>query len=143
MRTVETADPVDVQAALEQDGFVVLPGTRAMEEFETIADALIVPMVHQATGTVERDAVSADARTATVNKGFGALPLHREAWYAPGSPEILAFHCVKPADRDGQTLVCDGAELLERLEDRDREFFECHRIVWRFTAPPERWQAQL
>jgi hypothetical protein len=115
----------------------------SVADFEALSNELMVPMVHHATSTIERDPINADATTSTVNKGSDAIPLHREGSYAPLCPDLLAFYCVKPAAEDGETLVCDGVRLRESLPDRVRDFTDGTMLRWTWTAPPERWQAML
>ena len=96
---VDTREPGVVREALKEHGAVVIRAGASLEDFESLSDQLITPMVHHSTSTtVERDAVNADGTTATVNKGMDYIPLHREGSYAPGCPDLLMLYCVRPAD---------------------------------------------
>ncbi|HKS23660.1 MAG TPA: TauD/TfdA family dioxygenase [Thermoanaerobaculia bacterium] len=139
-----TTDPRAIWSALCASGGVLVRAACAGEEdFESLTSPLLVPMVHHATSTIERDAVNADATTSTVNKGMDEVPLHREGSYAPGSPDILALYCVRPASERGETTLCDGVLLRDALPDGVRDFVDRSILMWRWTAPPERWQATL
>jgi alpha-ketoglutarate-dependent taurine dioxygenase len=133
-----------VKDQLRQHSVVVIrAGGATVEDFEALTGELITPIVHHATSTVERDAVNADATTSTVNKGSDLVPLHREGSYAPRCPDLLAFYCVKPADRAGETTVCDGVRLRDVLPEEVRAATDRTQLRWTWTAPRERWQAML
>jgi hypothetical protein len=118
-----------------------------LNDFESLSDELITPMVHHSTSTtIERDPVNATGTTATVNKGMDYIPLHREGSYAPGCPDLLMLYCVRPADPDdpgGQTNLCDGVELLDALPQNIQEFVGSAVLNWSWSATPERWRTTL
>lgn len=137
-------DAGQVKAAVEKEGYALVRGADvSLEQFEALSDALMMPMVHQATRTVERDRVNEDGTTSTVNKGTDFVPYHREGSYAPGCPHLLAFYCVTPPTDGGQTMLCDGVRLRENLSDPVREFVDGAMLKWRWWAKPDRWQATL
>ena len=127
----------------EHGAYLIRGGIHSVEEFEILSDALMTPMVHHATNTKERDPVSHDGSTSTVNKGADAIPFHREGSYAPGCPDILAFYCVRPAATLGYTLLCDGVKLLDLLPQKAKDFFSQTYINWTWTVPRERWTRTL
>lgn len=129
---------------MRENGAVVLrnPGHSA-DDFENMCDALMTAIVHQATGTLERDVVRDDGKTSTVNLGQDAIPFHREGSYAPNSPQLLALYCIHPAAAGGQTVLCDGAKLREALPEDIRAFVDTARLCWSWDAPPDRWQPAL
>jgi len=138
-------DPGRVLTAVEADGAVLLrrPGTMTLDGFVALSEALIRPMVYHGTNMVERDPVAGDVRTTTVNKGRDEIPLHREASYAPGAPDLLMFYCVTPADAGGQTTLCDGVQLFAELPAAVQAFVSKVDLYWRWTAPPDRWKQTL
>lgn len=137
-------DVTGVRKALEEHGAVLVRARVTIDDFEALSDALMRPMVHHSTSKiVERDPVNADATTATVNKGMDYIPLHREGSYAPGCPDLLMLHCVRPADAAGETTLCDGVQLQQTLPSRIREFVEDAVLLWSWQVSPERWMATL
>jgi len=132
-----------VNSFKENGALIIRGGDPTVEDFEALSKEFMVPMVHHSISTIERDIVNADATTSTVNKGMDAIPLHREGSYAPGCPDILMLYCVKPSDRGGETVVCDGVHLLETLPDRVRNFVDATVLKWQWEAPRERWQSTL
>lgn len=51
---------------------------------------------------------------------------HGELTYTPFPPDLLCFFCDTPPGRDGETMLCDGIDLLADLSDRTRAIFERH-----------------
>lgn len=144
---VETREIRAVRDVLKEHGAVVIRAGATLNDFESLSDQLITPMVHHSTSTtIERDAVNADGTTATVNKGMDYIPLHREGSYAPGCPDLLMLYCVRPADPTdpgGQTNLCDGVELLNALPASTQKFVNDAILKWSWSATPERWRASL
>src|SRR5947209_15852719 len=115
-------DPVEVTALVREHGVLLIRATDAsLDDFVSLSEQVMTPMVHHATGTVERDPVKGDSRTSTVNKGVDDIPLHREGSYAPGCPDLLMFYCARPAAVGGTTQVCDGVEIFQNLPDAVRD----------------------
>jgi alpha-ketoglutarate-dependent taurine dioxygenase len=48
---------------------------------------------------------------------FG-LPLHGEMYYTDLRPVLLWFFCERPADSDGETTICDGAQIYDDLSEK-------------------------
>lgn len=144
---INTRETNAVREALKEHGAVVVRAGATLEDFESLSDELITPIVHHSTSTtVERDAVNAEKTTATVNKGMDYIPLHREGSYAPGCPDLLMLYCVRPADPSdpgGQTNLCDGVELLKALPANTQKFVNDAILKWSWSATPERWRASL
>ena len=137
-------DPVTVRDSLAEHGAVIIRAGSTLSDFEALSNQLITPMVHHSTSTtVERDVVNADGTTSTVNKGMDYIPLHREASYAPGCPDVLMLYCIQPASAGGQTNLCDGVELLEAVPARIQKFVSDAILKWSWSATPERWMAAL
>lgn len=142
--TLTELDPALVKNSLRENGAVIVSAGASPDDFEALSDGLMIPIVHHSTSTaVERDAVNADATIATVNKGMDAIPLHREGSYAPGCPDMLMLYCVRPADAEGETNLCDGVSLLAALPPRIRDFVENAVLKWNWKISPERWMAAL
>jgi len=142
--TLTTCDPSVVKNTLKEHGALIIRAAASLSDFETLSDQLMTPMVHHSTSTtIERDVVNNDGTTSTVNKGMDYIPLHREASYAPGCPDMLMLYCVRPAGEGGQTTLCDGVELLNSLPPRIRDFVDNAILKWSWSVTPERWMATL
>jgi alpha-ketoglutarate-dependent taurine dioxygenase len=141
---LDDPSPDAVSSALLRYGAVLLRNPRqTVADFENLADALMTPLIHHSVAGREREPVSEDGATATVNKGTHAIPLHRELSYAPGTPDLLMFFCENPPAVGGETTLCDGVSLLDRLPLEIVEFLRANELVWRWSASSERWHSTL
>ena len=69
----------NIKRVLKENGVVMIRNnSHTIKDFEELSETLIMPMVHHATNTVERDPVNKDRTTSTVNNGMDAIPYHRE-----------------------------------------------------------------
>jgi alpha-ketoglutarate-dependent taurine dioxygenase len=91
-----------------------------------------------------RERVSDDGRTQTVTWGNNTFRAHAEMAYSPYRPDLLWFHCVRPAMADGETTVFDGRAILEAFSPSTRALFEGRTLhyCWR-DVPTELWQGFL
>lgn len=81
----------------------------------------------------------------TVTIGQAALDLHFEYGNSPLRPDLLWFYC-RRAPREGsggETLVADGAAILEKLSPATRDILARRRIRFRNYVPPEAFDAIL
>jgi alpha-ketoglutarate-dependent taurine dioxygenase len=69
--------------------------------------------------------------TTLAASGQDAVCLHPELGFLPRSPEVVWFYCVEAAASGGETLVCDGVRLLEKMRPAMREFFLSKRLRYR------------
>lgn len=70
---------------------------------------------------------------------FG-LPLHGEMYYTDSRPAALWFLCVRPADADGQTTACDGAEVYRRLPQEWKDLLHARRLMFLRVYRDGEWQ---
>ncbi|GAB3136962.1 TauD/TfdA family dioxygenase [Micromonospora sonneratiae] len=138
---VGTQTPAEVLAAVVDHGAVLLrDGGWQQDTFVALGDALMEPLPYTGGFHNERDVVGDDRTTTTVTRGTQGMPLHREASYAPGSPDLLTFLCQRPAEDGGETTLCDGIALLAALPPAVRAEFEQLSIVWETSMPTGTWQ---
>jgi len=139
---VADAAPEAVLATVIADGAALIRGVPAPREaFQALGDAVMEPLRHENRISNERDLVPDDPTTTTVTCGTEGIPLHREASYLPGAPDLLTFHCVRPAAVGGATTLCDGVALLDALEPATRATLTGLDIVWETPLGPEHWPA--
>ncbi|GMT15974.1 hypothetical protein PFISCL1PPCAC_7271, partial [Pristionchus fissidentatus] len=58
--------------------------------------------------------------TAYSNEEIGP---HTDGTYFPQSPGIQVFHCLRPADRGGETILVDAFAAAERLKKKNPEAY--------------------
>ena len=131
----------DALKALRDDGAAILRDPdRTIDEFVSFTDEFIDADPYHSVATGERDTAGAEGTNiATVNKGFGAMALHRESSFLPTQPDVVALFCERAPGRGGETTVCDGVKLRMALPEELRTFLEHEVLVWRFVMPVERW----
>jgi hypothetical protein len=71
-----------------------------------------------------------------VAPGMTALPLHSELARTPWKPDICFFACFNPPAEGGETVICDGTELVRALSAPVRDAFATHRLMYERPAPP-------
>lgn len=136
-----TREPAEILAVVSEHGVALLrDGGWRRDAFVALGDALMEPVAYAAGFHQERDVVGGDRTTTSVTRGVMGMPLHREASYAPGSPDLLTFLCERPADDGGRTTLCDGVALLAALPAEVRAECEQMEIVWENRLPAEEWQ---
>ncbi len=70
---------------------------------------------------------------------FG-LPLHADRSYIADQPELMWFYCVRPAESEGETTICDGVRVCEEFSPATRELFMSTDIKYLRHYPDGDWQ---
>jgi alpha-ketoglutarate-dependent taurine dioxygenase len=86
-------------------------------------------------GANERENVSGDHLTATVNGHRRPLAWHAEDANLPISPDIMFFYCARPPVRGGATLLTDGIEVVDQCPPDIHQFLHTHRLSYTNTLP--------
>lgn len=122
----------DVQAHCRSSGAVLVRGfEHDVGAFDRLTSHLLAECV--VNGNTTRADVATANGIQTVNSGTDAIALHAEMAYSPVRPDVLCFYCVRPPQqRGGETMLCDGVELLTRMPPHLRRRFETTRVVYRF-----------
>lgn len=68
------------------------------------------------------------------------LALHSDRSYTKSKPPVMWFYCVRPATKEGETLVCDGINLWEELAESTRNLFKNNRIKYIRNYRDGEWQ---
>lgn len=94
-------------------------------------------------GGSTRSNVDGNKTLQTVVVGSQGIGPHSELRWAPFSPDVLWFYCVRPAEEGGETTLYDGARTLAGLKPETREAFSAQPVKYSFTAPPRIWTRLL
>jgi len=70
---------------------------------------------------------------------FG-LPLHGEMYYVDHRPVMLWFYCERPADKDGETTVCDGSQVYDALSAETKDLLGRKRLKYMRQYLDGEWQ---
>lgn len=119
----------ELHAKAAESGAVWLRGLTALSKslFEQFAPVLLggTPIGYQG-GDSLRERLSAGVYTSTSFPARENLPLHNELSYSNRFPARLVFGCITPAAQGGNTPLCDGRELLNRMpQDFVQDAVEC------------------
>ena len=98
--------------------------------------------VNYSGGAYARESIDGDSTVLSVTgrRQFFAVPLHGEMFYTTVRPTVLWFYCEQPPVDRGETTVCDGIQLYERLGSATRRLFEEMRIKYVRRYPDGDWQ---
>jgi alpha-ketoglutarate-dependent taurine dioxygenase len=69
--------------------------------------------------------------------------LHSENARSPGRPDILWFYCRQPAERGGETTICDGVQLWQALGEATKKFFLTRKLKYAGWTPNPVWREGL
>lgn len=168
--TLHRVDPKEVVAALAADGVVHFRGFDCSEQaFADFSDRFSSDFtcdpykvvanswngtrgkVGRVVRRIARTAERARARSRPIHDasparfapfaGYGLNP-HNENCFLPGAfPDLVWFHCSRPAESGGATLLLDGGELLDRLDATTTTFLHDEPIRYTTSLVPAQWQA--
>lgn len=92
--------------------------------------------------SVYRSYVNGDQTMQTVDYGPDPIPLHAEMSYLPPPmrPELAWFYCVRPSAGEGQTIFCDGTQVVSEFPAHLRELFESRQLKYHMKFNEVIWQ---
>jgi alpha-ketoglutarate-dependent taurine dioxygenase len=73
----------------------------------------------------------------TVNTGPDPFPLHPELSRDPWKPDVCFFWCMNPANQGGETLICDGIDVVRHMPPEVFHALEPRRLLYAQLAHPE------
>jgi len=90
-----------------------------------------------------RRSISPDGRIQTVNIGNRSFPLHPELSTMPTKPDIAWFACDLPPIIKGETLLCDGIEIVSGLQQQTRELLKHRAFLYKIKTTEEECKSWL
>lgn len=84
-----------------------------------------------------RQQISGDGRTQSVNLDPSAFPLHPEMSQVPWRPDIAWFACAQPPKSGGETTLCDGLKIVDGMRGETREYLSGRLFLYKKRALPE------
>ena len=133
------ADPGVLWTPLREHGAVLLRGAAFSAAAFEAATAPFAEYFRVHQDPTRRGYNPADT-TQSVTGGEDAIALHAERAYLPGRPELLFFCCVTPPASAGETTLCDGAAIVDRLSAEDVRALDAMTLTWRSTLDKPRWR---
>lgn len=110
----------DIHSQLLSEGAVVIRGANPCRDpgvFEEVIGALGFQTRDYVGGSSPRSTIQGKVMEATRTPSDWSIILHQEMAYVKNPPEIIAFVCVEPASKGGESVVGDMRKL-EQLVDR-------------------------
>jgi alpha-ketoglutarate-dependent taurine dioxygenase len=93
-------------------------------------------------GNLDRQRV-ANNNTLFTTTGAGQsfpIPLHGEMYYFKNRPTLIWFFCAIPPLASGETTICDGHKIFERLSNETQDFFQKNPIKYLRHLGKDQWQ---
>lgn len=127
--TVQNVDAGTVRDLLKSRGVVMFSGyATPLAEFEQFIRQFGENFMTYQGGGYIRGKVSSDETLLSTRYDHGrekqetfGLPLHGEMYYTNHRPVLLWFYCRRPAASDGETTVCDGAQVYAALSEASKQ----------------------
>lgn len=127
-------------------GAVVLRGLDVgRQEFVDLTERFPVGFMEY-VGGANNDRASAFGKSTTVLTVTGgvvakkAIPLHGEMFYTRPRAQTLFFCCIRPADADGQTTLCDGVAFWNALPEEIQTQFLDKKLMYRRIYKDDTWK---
>ena len=107
-------DPRMIERAFRDHGALLLRGFRFdVSTFRTFAERLCTTSVFNESPN--RAVLDARSNIQSVDLGTEPFPLHPELSREPWRPDACLFACLDPPASGGETTLCDGADIVNRL----------------------------
>ena len=112
------------------------------EKFKQFTELFSTNFVSYVGGAYSREMINGDKTLLSVTGGKLAfpVPLHGEMYYRKNRPDILWFYCASPALQDGETTVCDGIQIYNKLSSPTQKLFQETKIKYTRTYATGVWQ---
>ena len=78
----------------------------------------------------DREILDDKGRIQTVNLGVKEFPLHPELSREPWKPDVCFFASLKDQTEGGETVVCDGVEIVKRMPPDIYKALESRRLLY-------------
>jgi alpha-ketoglutarate-dependent taurine dioxygenase len=85
----------------------------------------------------DRELLDVENNIQTVFGGSDALPLHAEMSRDPWAPDVCFFGCLSQPTEGGETVICDGIEIADNMEQELFDIFEPRRLLHAQFATPK------
>ena len=83
-------------------------------------------------GLKNRLMINRAANIQTADRGRRPFALHPEMSGAPWKPDACFFGCINAPSVDGETLICDGIEIVEKLPANIVKAFSDRQLLYEF-----------
>lgn len=91
----------------------------------------------------DREILDDKNRIQTVNLGIREFPLHPELSREPWKPDVCFFASLKNQTEGGETVICDGVEIVKRMPPDIYEALESRRLLYQQPLRPDEMRLWL
>jgi alpha-ketoglutarate-dependent taurine dioxygenase len=121
-----------IESRLSEHGGLLLRNFKVdgIDKFEQFVKALSDNLLDYSYRSTPRTQVSGHIYTSTEYPADHSIRLHNEMSYSKGWPMKIFFHCIKAADRGGETPIADSRRVFQRIPPRIRDKFEQKQIMY-------------
>lgn len=130
----------DIHARLLNDGALVIRGAsqcRAPGVFEKAIGALGLQTRDYVGGNSPRSTIQGNVTEATRTPSSWSVILHQEMASVKSPPEIIAFVCVEPAGKGGESVIGDMRKLEHLVDQVTLKQLTDRGLKLRRTSPCE------
>jgi alpha-ketoglutarate-dependent taurine dioxygenase len=145
---VSDVDPNTVKDLIKERGVLMFSGfDTPLKEFEQYIRQFGDNFMTYQGGSYVRRKVSEDETLLSVSHDYGrekqdtfGLPMHGELYYTDRRPVLLWFFCQRPAASEGETTVCDGAQIYDALSKESKDLLAEKRVKYIRRYKDGEWQ---
>ena len=129
-------DPAEVIALYKAYGALLFRGFGVdIVQFQGVtAQYCATSVINESPG---RDPIDVKNNIHTVDGGIAPFSLHPELSREPWKPDVAFFACQSPPTRGGETLICDGVEIVHQMPDQLRRDLSGRRLVYAQPTWPD------
>lgn len=85
----------------------------------------------------QREMLDEKNRIQTVNLGVEEFPLHPELSREPWKPDVCFFASLTDQGAGGETIICDGVEIVRKMSPAVHDAFESRRLMYQQPTRPD------
>jgi alpha-ketoglutarate-dependent taurine dioxygenase len=121
-----------VRARLQETGALLFRGFAldGVPAFEAFMRALCGELLAYTYRSTPRSNVTDRIYTSTEYPAHQSIALHNEMSYSRTWPLVIAFHCLCPAERGGETPIADSRAVYRRVPAPVRERFARQQVMY-------------
>lgn len=100
------------------------------EPFQEFARSFGFPLLSYEFGSTPRTDLGEGVYTTTEYPAHQTIPLHNEQAYTLNWPMKIWFHCITPAETEGETPIADSRQIFNKISPTIRERFERKKLKY-------------
>lgn len=119
-------------------GAILLRGFKigSAQVFNNVFSAISGEAIEYKNRTSPREQVHANVYTSTTHPKDQVIHMHTESSYSPTYNRIIAFYCLVPPTKGGETPIADERELLKSLRPETVKKFKEKKISYLRNSVP-------